>query len=131
MISDALDTLDAVLLGLNTLAETAEGVRDEATRHRLTGTIIGLRAAVQTARDQIEQAEREHETLVAERARPAPAEPAFRERPRNSKWGCYQFHGVEGLFCPACYDAHGRRVRTLPVRGDLRCPNCRAAYPMR
>ncbi|CUK22723.1 Uncharacterised protein [Achromobacter sp. 2789STDY5608615] len=27
------------------------------------------------------------------------------EKPSGRKWGCYQFEGESGLFCPGCWDS--------------------------
>jgi hypothetical protein len=131
MAPDPLATLDAVLAGLHTLAEVAEESGDEALRARLTGTITGLRAAVLTVRGQILPQQDQYESLLGEARRQAESGAPRGKTPRT-KYGCYQFDGVEGLFCPACYDRQSRRIRTIPHGGgELVCPNCRAAYAYR
>ncbi len=132
MAPDPLPTLDAILAGLNTLAETSEEIADEALRQRITGTVVGLRAAVLTVRGQILQQQESYAQLEAERREVEETSRGGRpERPRM-KYGCYQFNDTEGLFCPACYDRQGRRIRTIPTGGvSLICPNCRASYQYR
>jgi hypothetical protein len=109
-------------------------VEDEQVRHRLTGAITGLRAAVLTARDQVLQMQEQHEQLAAQTptyAGQPGARPALQAPPRK-KWGCYQFDDAEGLFCTACYDKRKRRIRTMRFNSDnLVCPNCRMLFPVR
>src|SRR5829696_7349502 len=106
MAPESLDTLDAVLLGLNTLAGHAESVEDEQLRQRMTSAIVGVRSAVLTARGQVLHMYEQFEQLSAQ-SRPygADAPPAApRARTPRMKWGCYQFDDTEGLFCTTCYD---------------------------
>jgi hypothetical protein len=129
MALESLETLDAVLLGLSTLAETAEVVADETLRHRLTGVIVALQATVLSARDQILRREAQFEKLQAESRQTAAAPDSMRRDKPRTKWGCYQFDGVEGLFCTDCYDRLGRRIRTSPTQGGFTCPNCMTVFP--
>jgi hypothetical protein len=133
MASEPLDTLDAVLAGLHTLGGHAETVEDEELRNRLTGAILGLRAAVLTARDQVQQMQNRYEQALSQtrqsggefRPSRAPSQPRM-------KWGCYQFDDTEGLFCTTCYDKRNRRIRTMRYNSDnLVCPNCRTLFPVR
>jgi hypothetical protein len=132
MAADALGTLDAILAGLHTLAADSESVQDEQVRQRLTGAIAGLRAAVSTARGQVLQLQEKHDRLAAKsRETTAPA-PGSKPPAARVKFGCYQFDGIEGLFCPSCYDQRNRRIRTTPFNSEsLVCPNCRTLFPMR
>ncbi|HKI44082.1 MAG TPA: hypothetical protein VKA08_02000 [Balneolales bacterium] len=46
---------------------------------------------------------------------------------KTMKWGCYQFEGDDGLYCTACYDTKGDKIRT--TRLDImhrKCPVCKA-----
>jgi len=125
---DSLQSLDAVLQGLHTLAETAEGIEDQDLRNRLTGTIVGLRAVVLTARDQILQMQERYEQQIAQ-LRQAGNEPR-REAPLRVEWGCYQFADTEGIFCAVCFDKRGRKIRATVSGRSLVCPHCRATFPM-
>jgi len=50
-----------------------------------------------------------------------------REKPVRVKWGCYQFEGDEGLFCTACYDTKGQKIRVAHIQGRFhQCPVCKA-----
>jgi len=45
------------------------------------------------------------------------------------KWGCYEFDGEEGLFCTACYDTKGQKIRTTRLSSKFRqCPVCKAVF---
>lgn len=132
-MADSLDTLDAIMAGLHTLASAAEDVADEQLRTRLTGAIVGLRAAVLTCRGQVLQLHEQYEQLA--RGQHHAAEPATgrsRGATPRMKWGCYQFDDTEGLFCTACYDKRNRRIRTMRYNSEnLYCPNCRMLFPVR
>lgn len=49
-----------------------------------------------------------------------------REKPVQVKWGCYKFEGDEGLFCTACYDTKGQKIRVVRILGHYHCPVCKA-----
>ena len=132
MAPDPLGTLDAVLAGLHTLIEISEDIPDESVRTRISGAVTGLRAAVLTVREQILHQQGQHEGETAKLRQTIDAASPRRDRTPRTKFGCYQFDDAEGLFCSACYDRQGRKVRTIPRAGNtLVCPNCRAAYPFR
>lgn len=48
------------------------------------------------------------------------------------KDGAYAFEGQEGLFCTACFDANGKKIRVTAVSshfrfaGKWKCPSCSA-----
>src|SRR3954447_2091882 len=115
MEPNALDTLDAIMAGPHTLAGDAESVEDEQLRYRLTGAVVGLRAAVLNARDQVLHFQEQYDHLASQVQ--ANAEPYGRPirapQPPRMKWGCYQFDETGGLFCAACYDKQKRRVRIM------------------
>jgi hypothetical protein len=133
MAPESLDTLDAVLAGLHTLAGHAASVEDEQLRQKLTGTIIGLRSAILTVREQVLRQQEQFEQLTAQTRDYGGAQSALpRNRTPRMKWGCYQFDDTEGLFCTACYDKRNRRVRTVRHNSEhLVCPNCRTLFPVR
>jgi hypothetical protein len=130
---ESLETLDAVLAGLHTLAGHAASVEDEQLRQKLTGTIVGLRAAILTVRGQVLHLQDQFEQLTAQtRDFGSPQAATPRVRTPRMKLGCYQFDDTEGLFCTACYDKRNRRVRTLRHNSaNLVCPNCRTLFPVR
>jgi hypothetical protein len=128
MADESLPSLDAVLIGLHALAETAESVPDEALRQRITGTIVGLRAVILNVREEVLQLQANYDRLLAQQ--PTPGEVARPQRPPRMKWGCYQFDDTEGVFCAACYDNRGRKVRATRVNStSLVCPICRTVFP--
>src|SRR3954470_4691337 len=132
MAAESLQSLDAVLTGLHTLADTAETIEDQDLRTRLTGTITGLRAVILNVREQILKQQEQYDQLVAQ-SRQTGDDPSMirRERPTRMKWGCYQFDDTEGLFCTVCYDKRGRKIRATRVNStSLVCPNCRAVFSM-
>jgi len=49
-----------------------------------------------------------------------------REKPVQVRYGCYMFEGAEGLFCTACYDTKGQKIRAARIAGHYRCPVCKA-----
>jgi hypothetical protein len=129
MAHESLQSLDAVLAGLHSLAETAESVEDEQIRLRLTGAVVGLRAVVLNVRGQILQLQDAYEQLAEQNRQASQAAAPSRDKPIRMKWGCYQFDDSEGLFCTVCYDSKGRRVRATRKNSSmLVCPNCRATF---
>ena len=49
------------------------------------------------------------------------------EVPTGRKWGCYQFEGEDGLYCPACWDSKRQKSSTTRVNANFRlCPVCMA-----
>ena len=132
MASEPLDTLDAILAGLHTMGGDAEAVENEELRNRLTGAVVGLRAAVLTARGQVLQMLEQHQQTLSQTRQYAGEQRPPRAQQQRMKWGCYQFDDTEGLFCTACYDRRNRRIRTMRYNSEnLVCPNCRALFPMR
>lgn len=49
-----------------------------------------------------------------------------REKPVEFKFGCYKFEGDEGLYCSACYDTKGQKIRVPRIGGHYICPVCKA-----
>jgi hypothetical protein len=137
MSSDPLDTLDAILAGLHTLATVSETVAEEELRNRLTAAVTGLRSAVLTARGEVQHMQEQFERALTQ-SRQYGGEMRYggEVRPRGAqprmKLGCYQFDDTEGLFCTACYDKRNRRIRTMRYNSEnLVCPNCRMLFPVR
>lgn len=53
--------------------------------------------------------------------------PSSGEEPSGRKWGCYQFAGQDGLYCPACWDSKRKKSSTTRVSANFRhCPVCNA-----
>lgn len=49
------------------------------------------------------------------------------EKPIGRKWGCYQFEGDDGLYCPGCWDSRRKKSSTTRVNTRFRhCPVCNA-----
>lgn len=43
------------------------------------------------------------------------------------KWGCYQFEGLKGLYCPVCYEENGLKIPASRLPGGrYKCPRCKA-----
>lgn len=48
------------------------------------------------------------------------------EKPTGRKWGCYQFNGDDGLYCPGCWDSKRKKSSTTRIAGGFRiCPVCK------
>jgi regulator of replication initiation timing len=63
----------------------------------------------------------EENALLKETAQPV------NEKPIGRKWGCYQFEGDDGLYCPACWDSKRKKSSTTRVSSQFRlCSVCRA-----
>jgi hypothetical protein len=47
------------------------------------------------------------------------------ERPIGRKWGCYQFEGDDGLYCPGCWDSRRQKSSTTRATSNHRlCSVC-------
>jgi predicted RNA-binding Zn-ribbon protein involved in translation (DUF1610 family) len=43
------------------------------------------------------------------------------------KWGCYKFEGVNGLYCPVCFEVNGQKIPASRLPGGhYKCPKCKA-----
>ena len=52
---------------------------------------------------------------------------ASNEAPSGRKWGCYQFAGMDGLYCPGCWDSKRKKSSTTRMNANFRhCPVCNA-----
>lgn len=49
-----------------------------------------------------------------------------REEPVEFKFGCYKFKNDDGLYCSACYDTKGQKIRVSRIGGHYICPVCKA-----
>lgn len=77
--------------------------------------------------EQIRRVLEREEINHTNKKREEPAVPS-REKP-SVEWGCYQFDGEDGLFCTACYDTKGNRIRTTRLDIKFRqCPFCKARF---
>ncbi len=49
------------------------------------------------------------------------------------KWGCYQFEGEEGLFCPKCWETKGKKYHTNRAEHGtaFQCTVCGTKFPTR
>lgn len=49
------------------------------------------------------------------------------EKPSGRKYGCYQFEGESGLFCPGCWDSKRKKSSTTRINTYFRkCSVCQA-----
>lgn len=43
------------------------------------------------------------------------------------QWGCYKFEGIQGLYCPVCYEEKGLKIPASRLQGGhYKCPRCKA-----
>lgn len=53
----------------------------------------------------------------------------YKFRLLGKKWDCYQFADDDGLYCTACYDTKGKKIRTTRATSKYRlCPVCNAPF---
>jgi hypothetical protein len=51
--------------------------------------------------------------------------PPAEEMPIGRKWGCYQFSGDDGLYCPGCWDSKRMKSSTTRINTKYRlCTVC-------
>ena len=84
----------------------------------LSSELANLKLAAASLKEQI-VALQEENALLKKTAQPADEEPIGR------KWGCYQFRGDDGLYCPGCWDSRRKKSSTTRVTSKLRmCSVC-------
>lgn len=86
----------------------------------LSGELAELKLEAANLKQRIATLEEENDLL---KRTSSPAE----EKPSGRKWGCYQFDGDDGLYCPACWDSRRKKSSTTRVNTRFRhCPVCNA-----
>jgi len=104
---------------VNRLRETSkkkEQVELKATLAELANRLADANMRMSALKDEIAVLKEENKALTSR---------AEGEKPKV-KWGCYVFNGDNNLYCPACFDAQGRRYLTTRVDSRKRqCSVCR------
>jgi hypothetical protein len=86
-----------------------------------------IEAANQKLRDQVATLTTENESLKRDLEAKIAAEQAAAAKRPTRVYGCYQFEGESGLFCPGCYDSKGKKhTATRLDSKHYQCTVCRA-----
>lgn len=114
-LSDLLQgiPLNSVLRERVALAE--QKFKDIETENKtLRERVVALTAENESLKSRLELAEYQ--------AKPPTESPKF-------QWGCYKFEGDERLYCPACYDARGKKhIATRLNIHRRRCSVCQTEF---
>ena len=119
-----LETLTAALSGIKTLKEIVSGLSNKEVRNELNEKIADLLDVILSARIQMAEMQDKYEQILKENKELKEAT-APREK-TTLKWGCYQFEGDDGMYCTACYDSKGKKIRASRVLGHYICNVCKA-----
>lgn len=118
------ETIAAALGALKGLTEVVNGVSNAKVRTELNDKIIELQGSMIRLRQEMLEMQDQHEAVLKENKQ---LKEASSPRPKGKPiWGCYQFEGEEGLFCPTCYDTKGQKIRTTRLNSRFHmCPICK------
>lgn len=124
MIGDAIAAINTSISLTTRLRQISRNVAEAEFKNLLADLHNALADAKLEVANLKEQLAEQAEEL---RAVKAAAANATRQKPSGIKWGCYQFKGLEGLYCTACYDSRGAKSLTNRIDSNSRsCPVCRA-----
>lgn len=120
---DIITTISTSITLAKRLREISKNVEDAEFKGLLadlSGELADLKLEAASLKEQI-AALQEENALLKKTALPAD------EKPTGRKWGCYQFEGDDGLYCPGCWDSKRKKSSTTRVNTRFRhCPVCNA-----
>jgi hypothetical protein len=120
---DIISTISTSITLAKRLREISKNVEDAEFKNLLadlSNELADMKLGAAALKEQLAILQEEN-TLLRKNA------PKLDETPTGRKWGCYQFAGEDGLFCPACWDSKRQKSSTTRVSSHFRlCPVCRA-----
>lgn len=122
-VQSAIETLGR----LRALAKKIEDAEFSMLLADLSGELADAKLEVADLKTKLAVATEKYEKLEKQISATTDDAPKLHE-------GVYQFDGVEGLFCTACFDSLGKKVRVNQMPGTFkdiarwRCPACKATY---
>lgn len=120
---DVISTISTSIGLARRLREVSKNIADSEFKNLLADLLSELADAKLEAASLKEKlvALQEENLLLQQTVRPST------EKPSGRKWGCYQFEGETGLFCPGCWDSKRRMSSTTRVNAHFRkCSVCQA-----
>jgi hypothetical protein len=120
---DIITTISTSINLAKRLREISKNIEDAEFKNLLadlSSELADLKLEAAALKEHIARLQEEN-TLLKKTAQPSD------EKPSGRKWGCYQFKGDSGLYCPACWDSKRKKSSTTRVNANLRhCPVCNA-----
>lgn len=119
---DVVSSVNGAIALVSTLREVAKKIDQAEIRNLLadlSNELADAKMAVAELKEQLATASDENRLLKEARLEE-------REKPSEFKWGCYKFEDDDGLYCSACYDTKGQKIRASQVIGHYICPVCKA-----
>lgn len=119
---DVVSSVNSAIAIASRLREVAKNINEAEIRNMLADLALELADVKMALAEQ-----KEHMSSLMEENRVLKeAHLNEREEPSEFKFGCYKFEGKEGLYCTACYDTKGQRIRVANLHGIRQCPVCKA-----
>jgi hypothetical protein len=117
-VSALIGTIKGAVATIGKLREITKSMEQA----ELKATIADL--ANQLADAELQLAGLKNEMLALQTENQALKSKENAEKPKV-QWGCYKFTGVDGLYCPACYDTKGKKHLTTRMNSKRRiCSVC-------
>jgi len=120
---DIITTIGTSITLAKRLREISKNIEDAEFKNvlaDLSSELADLKLEAATLKEQIAVLQEEN-ALLKKTTQPPD------EKPVGRKWGCYQFQGDDGLYCPACWDSKRKKSSTTRVDARFRlCSVCQA-----
>jgi len=120
---DIITTISTSIALAKRLREISKNIEDAEFKNLLadlSNELADLKLEAAALKERV-AALQEENALLKQTSRPSD------EKPIGRKWGCYQFEGDDGLYCPACWDSKRKKSSTNRVNSHFRhCPVCNA-----
>lgn len=120
---DIIATISTSILLIQRLREISKNVADAEFKNvlaDLSSELADLKLEAAALKERI-AALQEENALLKQTAS------SRDESPIGRKWGCYQFAGDDGLYCPGCWDSKRKKSSTTRVNSRFRmCTVCQA-----
>ncbi|ODV40607.1 hypothetical protein AWV79_05970 [Cupriavidus sp. UYMMa02A] len=120
---DIVSTISTSITLAKRLREIAKNIEDAEFKNLLadlSSELADIKLEAASLKEQIAALQEENALLKQ-------TTPPVGETPIGRKWGCYQFRGDDGLYCPACWDSKRKKSSTTRVNTKFRlCSVCQA-----
>lgn len=120
---DIITTISTSITLAKRLREISKNIEDAEFKNLLadlSSELADLKLEAAALKEKIAELQEEN-SLLKHTASPTD------EKPSGRRWGCYQFEGDSGLYCPACWDSKRKKSSTTRVNAKFRhCPVCNA-----
>lgn len=118
---DIIKTISTSISIAQRLCEISRNIADAEFKNLLadlSGELADIKLEAAALKERV-AALQEENALLKQTASPTD------ERPVGRKWGCYQFAGDSGLYCPGCWDSKRKKSSTTRVNTKFRlCTVC-------